>query len=44
MGLTVEKLNVKLQKEEILHEVSLDIKDGEFVSLLGVSGCKEYVT
>ena len=39
MGLTVEKLNVKLQKEEILHEVSLDIKDGEFVSLLGASGC-----
>lgn len=39
MELTIEKLRVKLQKEEILHEVSLKIEDGAFVSLLGASGC-----
>lgn len=39
MSLIVENLNVELQKEEILHEVSLDINDGEFISLLGASGC-----
>lgn len=39
MELTIEKLKVKLQKDEILHEVSLKIEDGQFVSLLGASGC-----
>ena len=39
MGLTVDRLSVKLQKEEVLHQVSLDIRDGEFISLLGASGC-----
>lgn len=39
MGLMIDKLNVKLQKEEILKQVSLEIHDGEFVSLLGPSGC-----
>lgn len=39
MGLIIEKLEVKLQKEEILREVSLEIQDGEFISLLGRSGC-----
>lgn len=39
MSLKIERLNVELQEDEILHEVSLEIKDGEFVSLLGQSGC-----
>lgn len=39
MSLKIERLNVELQKDEILHEVSLEIQDGEFVSLLGQSGC-----
>lgn len=39
MGLIIENLKVKLQTDEILHEVSLEIKEGEFVSLLGASGC-----
>lgn len=39
MGLMIDKLNVKLQKDEILNQVSLEIYDGEFVSLLGPSGC-----
>lgn len=39
MSLAIESLNVKLQKEDILHEISLEIKEGEFISLLGPSGC-----
>ena len=39
MGLSIDKLEVKLQKDEILHEISLEIKEGEFISLLGPSGC-----
>lgn len=39
MSLTIENLKVTLQKQEILHEISLDIREGEFVSLLGASGC-----
>lgn len=39
MSLTIENLEVTLQKEEILHGISLDIPDGAFVSLLGASGC-----
>ena len=39
MKLVIENLKVKLQKDEILHEVSLEIEDGEFISLLGASGC-----
>ena len=39
MELTIEKLKVVLQKKEILRGISLDIKDGEFISLLGASGC-----
>lgn len=39
MSLRIEQLNVTLQKDEILHEIDLEIKDGEFVSLLGQSGC-----
>lgn len=39
MSLTIDHLDVVLQKEKILHGISLDISDGEFVSLLGASGC-----
>lgn len=39
MGLIIDKLNVKLQNAQILKEVSLEIEDGEFISLLGSSGC-----
>ena len=34
MSLTIDKIDVILQKEKILHEICLDISDGEFVSLL----------
>ena len=39
MSLKIENLSIKLQKEEILHDVSLGIREGEFDSLLGASGC-----
>ncbi|MFT4105082.1 MAG: ABC transporter ATP-binding protein [Lacrimispora sp.] len=39
MSLTIENLKVVLQKKEILHGISLDMKEGEFISLLGPSGC-----
>ena len=39
MSLMVEDLKVVLQKKEILHGISLDIREGEFISLLGASGC-----
>lgn len=39
MSLTVENIKVVLQKKEILHGISLDIREGEFTSLLGASGC-----
>lgn len=39
MSLTIHQLNVKLQGEDILQDISLDIRDGEFISLLGASGC-----
>lgn len=39
MSLTITDLSVDLQKEEILKNISLEIKTGEFVSLLGASGC-----
>lgn len=39
MSLTIENLKVTLQKKEILHGINLDAKEGEFISLLGASGC-----
>lgn len=39
MSLKVTDLCVKLQKEDILKHVNLEVKTGEFVSLLGASGC-----
>ena len=38
MSLMVENLKVVLQKKEILHGISLNIREGEFLSLLGASG------
>lgn len=43
MSLTIENLKVTLQKKEILHGINLDAKEGEFISLLGASGCGDYV-
>lgn len=39
MSLKIEKLKVCLQGNEILHEIDLEVKAGEFISLLGPSGC-----
>ena len=34
-----ENVNVKLQDKEILSDINLEIKDGEFVLICGDSGC-----
>lgn len=39
MSLKIKELCVSLQKTEILKNINLEIKTGEFVSLLGASGC-----
>lgn len=39
MSLEVKNINLYLNKHHILNDVSLDIKTGEFVSVLGKSGC-----
>ena len=39
MRLFVDRLSVSLDKYPVLHEVSLTVEDGEFISLLGASGC-----
>lgn len=39
MSLKITELCVDLQKAEILKKINLEIKTGEFVSLLGASGC-----
>lgn len=38
-GLVIQDLSVSLQKQEILHRLSLEASEGEFLSLLGESGC-----
>lgn len=38
-GLIIRDLAVSLQKQEILHRISLKAEEGEFLSLLGESGC-----
>lgn len=38
-GLVIQDLAVSLQKQEILHRISLKAQEGEFLSLLGESGC-----
>lgn len=37
--LKVEKISVSFNEKEVLKDISFDIKDGEFVSILGTSGC-----
>ncbi len=39
MSIVITDLCVDIQEDEILKEVSLEIKEGDFVSLLGASGC-----
>ena len=39
MKLQVEKLNLEFSGKEILHDISFSIQEGEFVSILGTSGC-----
>ncbi len=39
MKLTVQNLSVTLDNDAILQGVSLQVEDGEFISLLGTSGC-----
>lgn len=39
MKLSIDQLCVHLDKEPILKEVSLNVQEGEFISLLGASGC-----
>lgn len=39
MSLSIRGLNVSLSKNHILKDIDLDIKSGEFVSILGNSGC-----
>ena len=39
MSLSIRGLNVSLSKNHILKDINLDIKGGEFVSILGNSGC-----
>lgn len=39
MSLTMKQLKTVLQGKEILHQIDLEIEEGEFISLLGPSGC-----
>ena len=41
-GLVIRDLAVSLQKQEILHRISLKAEEGEFLSLLGIRLRKEY--
>lgn len=39
MRLQVERLNFAYSDQKIIHDLSFEVKDGEFVSILGPSGC-----
>ena len=39
MSLSVKGLNVSYGKNHILKDINLEIENGEFVSILGKSGC-----
>ncbi len=41
MSLTIKELCVDLQKTRILKNINLEIRTGEFVSLLGASGSRK---
>ena len=43
MSLKLEDIRVNLQGNGILHNINLNVEKGEFISLLGPSGCgKKY--
>ena len=39
MGLQIEHIKINIQKDEIIKDLSLSVNTGEFISLLGASGC-----
>ena len=39
MSLKLENIRVSMGGHEILHNINLNINQGEFISLLGPSGC-----
>ena len=39
MKLEIRNLSVSLERQPILEDITLEVRDGEFVSLLGPSGC-----
>ena len=39
MGVRIGELSVSFGRTRVLNEISMEIGDGEFVSLLGASGC-----
>ena len=39
MSLKINGLNVSYGKNHILRDIKLDIEKGEFISILGKSGC-----
>ena len=41
MSLNLENIKVSIGGNEILHNINLNIDSGEFISLLGPSGCGE---
>ena len=42
--LTLEKLSLRIAEDQIIHDVSFEVTDGELVCLLGPSGCGKTTT